>query len=53
MCSVQTVSYVLVVLYLALVTVVSNVSMLNVALRNFGFDIGATATQRRWIVDAD
>ncbi len=37
---------------LALVTVVSNVSMLNVALRDLGLDIGATATQQHWIVDS-
>jgi EmrB/QacA subfamily drug resistance transporter len=40
------------VMCLALVTVVSNVSMLNVALRDLGLDIGATATQQHWIVDA-
>jgi EmrB/QacA subfamily drug resistance transporter len=43
---------VLVVMCLALVTVVSNVSMLNVALRDLGLDIGVTATQQHWIVDA-
>jgi EmrB/QacA subfamily drug resistance transporter len=43
---------VLAVMCLALVTVVSNVSMLNVALRELGLDIGATATQQHWIVDA-
>ncbi len=43
---------VLAVMCLALVMVVSNVSMLNVALRDIGLDIGATATQQHWIVDS-
>ncbi len=43
---------VLAIMCLALVTVVSNVSMLNVALRDLGLDLGATATQQHWIVDS-
>jgi EmrB/QacA subfamily drug resistance transporter len=43
---------VLVVMCLALVLVVANVSMLNVALRDIGLDLAATATQQHWIVDS-
>jgi EmrB/QacA subfamily drug resistance transporter len=43
---------VLVVMCLALVLVVANVSMLNVALRDIGLDLEATATQQHWIVDS-
>jgi EmrB/QacA subfamily drug resistance transporter len=43
---------VLIVMCLALVMVVANVSMLNVALRDIGLELGATATQQHWIVDS-
>ncbi|MGL5824446.1 MAG: MFS transporter [Nocardioides sp.] len=43
---------VLAVMCLALILVVANVSMLNVALRDIGLDLGATATQQHWIVDS-
>lgn len=43
---------VLAVMCLALVMVVANVSMLNVALRDIGLDLGASATQQHWIVDS-
>jgi EmrB/QacA subfamily drug resistance transporter len=43
---------VLTVMCLALVLVVANVSMLNVALRDIGLALDATATQQHWIVDS-
>jgi EmrB/QacA subfamily drug resistance transporter len=43
---------VLAVMCLALVLVVANVSMLNVALRAVGLDLSATSTQQHWIVDS-